>query len=232
MTEPLHDLSAHALLAGYRARHFSPVDVLDSVLHHVERWEPHIAASWLLRPDAVRAQARASEARWRRGEPCGALDGVPVTIKDNIATAGDPVPLGTRAVPLLPATADAPPAARLREAGAILLCKTTMPDYGMLSSGLSTFHRLSRNPWDLALTPGGSSAGAGAAAAPRLDVREEQARERVDRGAQRRVARRVGHDAEAGARGAVTSTSDPRGNVLPAKRQTPAPTAHAGRFPR
>ncbi|HNK54227.1 MAG TPA: amidase, partial [Ottowia sp.] len=59
MTEPLHDLSAHALLAGYRARHFSPVDVLDSVLHHVERWEPHIAASWLLRPDAVRAQARA-----------------------------------------------------------------------------------------------------------------------------------------------------------------------------
>lgn len=165
MTEPLHDLSAHALLAGYRARHFSPVDVLDSVLHHVERWEPHIAASWLLRPDAVRAQARASEARWRRGEPCGALDGVPVTIKDNIATAGDPVPLGTRAVPLLPATADAPPAARLREAGAILLCKTTMPDYGMLSSGLSTFHRLSRNPWDLALTPGGSSAGAGAGAA-------------------------------------------------------------------
>ncbi len=165
MTACLHDLSAHALLAGYRARQFSPVDVAQSVLARIERWEPHIAATWLLRPEAVLAQARAAEARWRRGEPCGALDGVPVTLKDNIATAGDPVPLGTRAVPLLPAAADAPPAARVREAGAVILCKTTMPDYGMLSSGLSTFHRLSRNPWDLALTPGGSSAGAGAGAA-------------------------------------------------------------------
>ena len=165
MTACLHDLSAHALLAGYRARQFSPVDVAQSVLARIERWEPHIAATWLLRPEAVLAQARAAEARWWRGEPCGALDGVPVTLKDNIATAGDPVPLGTRAVPLLPAAADAPPAARVREAGAVILCKTTMPDYGMLSSGLSTFHRLSRNPWDLALTPGGSSAGAGAGAA-------------------------------------------------------------------
>ena len=161
----LHDLSAAELLAGYARRSLSPVDVARDVLEHIARWEPHLAATWLLRPDAALAQARESEARWLRGAPCGPLDGVPVTLKDNIATAGDPVPLGTRAVPLLPATADAPPAARLREAGAILLCKTTMPDYGMLSSGLSTFHRLSRNPWDLALTPGGSSAGAGAGAA-------------------------------------------------------------------
>jgi aspartyl-tRNA(Asn)/glutamyl-tRNA(Gln) amidotransferase subunit A len=94
-----------------------------------------------------------------------ALDGVPVTIKDNIATHGDPTPLGTAASELIPAPADAPPAARLREAGAVLLCKTTMPDYGMLSSGLSSFHALSRNPWDLSKTPGGSSAGGGAAAA-------------------------------------------------------------------
>ncbi len=65
----------------------------------------------------------------------------------------------------MPAAEDAPPAARLREAGAVILCKTTMPDYGMLSSGLSSFHPLTRNPWDLALNPGGSSAGAGAAAA-------------------------------------------------------------------
>ena len=167
MTACLHDLSAHALLAGYRARQFSPVDVAQSVLARTERWEPHIAATWLLRPEAVLAQARAAEARWWRGEPCGALDGVPDTLKDNIATAGDPVPLGTRAVPLLPAAADAPPAARVREAGAVILCKTTMPDYGMLSSGLSTFHRLSRNPWDQALAPGGSSAGAGGGAAGR-----------------------------------------------------------------
>ncbi len=165
MTTALHDLSAHQLLAGYRTRRFSPVEVVQAVLARIERWEPHIAATWLLRPEAALAQARESEARWRKGAPIGALDGVPITIKDNIATAGDPTPLGTRAVPLTPAPADAPPAARVREAGAIVVTKTTMPDYGMLSSGLSTFHRISRNPWDLTRTPGGSSAGAGAAAA-------------------------------------------------------------------
>jgi aspartyl-tRNA(Asn)/glutamyl-tRNA(Gln) amidotransferase subunit A len=93
------------------------------------------------------------------------LDGVPVTIKDNIATKGQPVPLGAASVKLVPAPADAPPAARLREAGAIIFSKTTMPDYGMLSSGLSSFHPLTRNPWDLSKNPGGSSSGAGAAAA-------------------------------------------------------------------
>jgi Asp-tRNA(Asn)/Glu-tRNA(Gln) amidotransferase A subunit family amidase len=75
------------------------------------------------------------------------------------------VPLGTLATDLTPASANAPPAARLFEAGAVMVCKTTMPDYGMLSSGLSSFHALSRNPWDLSKTPGGSSAGGGAAAA-------------------------------------------------------------------
>jgi len=75
------------------------------------------------------------------------------------------VPLGSAATDLVPAADDAPPSARLRESGAVILGKTTMPDYGMLSSGLSSFHALARNPWDLSLNPGGSSAGAGAAAA-------------------------------------------------------------------
>ncbi len=90
---------------------------------------------------------------------------MPITIKENIATKGVPVPLGTAATELVPAAADAPAAARVREAGAIVLAKTTMPDYGMLSSGRSSFHPLTRNPWNLAWNPGGSSAGAGAAAA-------------------------------------------------------------------
>ncbi|HRL36892.1 MAG TPA: amidase family protein, partial [Ottowia beijingensis] len=94
----LHELGAHELLAGYRARTFSPLDVAQAVLAQIERWEPHIAATWLLRPELALAQARTSEARWARGEPCGALDGVPITVKENIATAGDPVPLGTLAV--------------------------------------------------------------------------------------------------------------------------------------
>ena len=161
----LHDLPAQDLLAAYRQRTLSPVEVMQAVLAHMARWEPHIRATYLLRPEHALAQARQSEARWQRGEPQGLLDGVPVTIKENIATQGDPTPLGTAAVPLVPAAADAPPAARLREAGAVMVAKTTMPDYGMLSSGLSSFHPLSRNPWDVSKGPGGSSAGAGAAAA-------------------------------------------------------------------
>jgi aspartyl-tRNA(Asn)/glutamyl-tRNA(Gln) amidotransferase subunit A len=161
----LHELSARELIAGYRAKRLSPVEVTRSVLGHVERWEPHLQATWLLRPEAALEQARAAEARWDRGEPLGPLDGVPTTIKENIATRGDPMPAGTAATDLRPAASDAPPAARLKEAGAVILAKTTMPDYGMLSSGLSSFHALARNPWDRSRTPGGSSAGASAAAA-------------------------------------------------------------------
>lgn len=163
--QALHELPAHALLHAYRARSLSPVEVMHSLLAHVQRWEPMLGATYLLRPETALAQARASEARWLRGEPMGLLDGVPATVKDNIATLGDPTPLGTAATALEPALQDAPPAARLREAGAILFAKTTMPDYGMLSSGLSSLHGNTFNPWDTSKTPGGSSAGAGAAAA-------------------------------------------------------------------
>ncbi len=160
----LHDRSAVDLLALYARREASPVEVCTGLLAHIERCEPRIAATWALDAEAALQAARDSEARWRRGEAL-ALDGVPVTIKDNIATRGVPVPLGCAATLLVPAAADAPPAARLREAGAVLIAKTTMPDLGMLSSGLSSFHALARNPWDLSKNPGGSSAGAAAACA-------------------------------------------------------------------
>jgi aspartyl-tRNA(Asn)/glutamyl-tRNA(Gln) amidotransferase subunit A len=161
----LHDLSAVDLIAGYRAKQFSPSEVLEDVLAHIAVWEPHIKALYLFDPEGARATAKASTDRWNKGEPVGTLDGVPVTIKDNIATKDQPVPLGAASVKLVPSPKDAPPAARLREAGAMIFSKTTMPDYGMLSSGLSSFHPLTRNPWDLSKNPGGSSAGAGAAGA-------------------------------------------------------------------
>src|SRR5436309_1331620 len=161
----LHDLSAVDLTAGFRAKQFSPSEVLEDVLAHIAVWEPHIKALYAFDPEGARATAKTSTERWHRGEPVGALDGVPVTIKENIATKGVPVPLGAATTKLVPAAADAPPAARLREAGAVIFSKTTMPDYGMLSSGLSSFHPLTRNPWDLSKNPGGSSAGAGAAGA-------------------------------------------------------------------
>jgi aspartyl-tRNA(Asn)/glutamyl-tRNA(Gln) amidotransferase subunit A len=161
----LHDLSAVDLIAGFRGGQFSPSEVLEDVLSHIAVWEPYIKALYAFDPDGARTAAKASTERWQKGEPMGPLDGVPATIKDNIATKGVPVPLGAASVKVAPAPVDAPPAARLREAGAIIFSKTTMPDYGMLSSGLSSFHPLTRNPWDLAKNPGGSSAGAGAAAA-------------------------------------------------------------------
>lgn len=161
----LADMTAVDLLAGYAARTFSPVEVVDAVIDRVERAEPTLRALYAFDPERARKAAAESATRWSDGAPCGPLDGVPITIKENIATTGEPVPLGTAATTLVPATADAPPAARVREAGAILLAKTTMPDWGMLSSGVSSFHPLTRNAWNQDWNPGGSSAGAGAAAA-------------------------------------------------------------------
>nr|WP_027942349.1 amidase [Amycolatopsis taiwanensis] len=157
-------LSAKDLLAEYRKATLSPVEVTEAVLARIDALEPDLHALYAFDPEQARSAAKASEQRWRSGT-AGALEGIPLTLKENIATRGVPVPLGTAATELQPAPVDAPAAARAREAGAVLLAKTTMPDYGMLTSGLSSFHTATRNPWDTARTPGGSSAGAAAAAA-------------------------------------------------------------------
>jgi aspartyl-tRNA(Asn)/glutamyl-tRNA(Gln) amidotransferase subunit A len=161
----IHDMTAADLLAAYKTKKLSPLEAVDAVIARIETWEPKLKALYAPDFEGARNAARESEKRWQQGKPQGALDGVPITIKENIATKGVPVPLGTAATELVPAAADAPAAARVREAGAVILAKTTMPDYGMLSSGRSSFHPLTRNPWNLAWNPGGSSAGAGAAAA-------------------------------------------------------------------
>ena len=169
MTAALHALSVAELGALYRRGELSPVEVARDVIAHVQRCEPTLHATWAFDPEAALAMAREAQTRYLRAQPLSALDGVPVTIKENIATQGLPLAMGSAASVLVPAAADAPPAARLREAGAVFIARTTMPDYGMLSSGLSSFHAQfggpARNPWDLSKTPGGSSAGAGAAAA-------------------------------------------------------------------
>src|ERR1700720_3147696 len=120
---PLHDLSAVDLIAGFRAKQFSPAEVLEDVLAHIARWEPHIKALYAFDPEGARATAKASTERWRKDQPVGPLDGVPATVKENIATTGVPVPRGAVTTRLVPAAADAPPAARLREAGAVIFSK-------------------------------------------------------------------------------------------------------------
>ncbi len=165
MGTQLHELSAAELGALYAKGEASPVEATEAVIAHIARWEPKLCATYAYDPEGALAMARESQARWQRGQALGPLDGVPALIKENIATKGVPMPVGTAATVLTPMAEDAPPAARLREAGVVFLGKSTMPDYGMLSSGLSSFHKLARNPWDLSKNPGGSSAGAGAAAA-------------------------------------------------------------------
>jgi aspartyl-tRNA(Asn)/glutamyl-tRNA(Gln) amidotransferase subunit A len=161
----MFDMSLAALVDAFRRKAFTPLDSWDALEKHIDAWEPHINALYAYDPAAARAEAEASTQRWATGEPIGPFDGVPVTVKELIATQGDPIPQGSAAIPLVPATEDAPPVARLREAGAILFAKTTVPDLAMLSSGVSTFHGITRNPWNLTRNPGGSSAGAGAAGA-------------------------------------------------------------------
>src|SRR4051794_22166963 len=159
------DISAVELERLYADGEIDPVAVWRSVRERMDAWEPVVHAA-SHRDDATsESEARAAAQRWRTGRPRGPLDGVPVTVKENIATAGIPTPLGTAAAELVPAAADAPVVARLREAGAVVVAKTTMPDYGMLTSGVSSLHGTTRNPWNPAWTPGGSSAGAAAAAA-------------------------------------------------------------------
>ncbi|MCE4553841.1 amidase [Pelomonas cellulosilytica] len=158
-------LDAAELLALYRTGALSPVEVMRDVLDHAACREGELHALCAIDAEGALAAARDSEARWRTGA-ARALDGVPVTLKENIAVPGAASRAGTAATPDgARFDFEAPPAARLRDAGAIAWARTTMPDYGMLSSGLSSLYaEPARNPWDPALTPGGSSAGAAAAA--------------------------------------------------------------------
>lgn len=158
-------MSATALLEGYADGSLSPVDAMEAVLDRVNAVNPALNAIFVLRAEEAMTAARASEARWHANSPTGALDGVPVTVKDSIALAGWPYWRGTRGRVGTVSQDDAPPAARLKEAGAIVFGKTTMPDYGLLPAGVSSAHGTTRNPWNLSMNTGGSSSGAAAAIA-------------------------------------------------------------------
>ncbi|GAA5032821.1 amidase [Terrabacter aeriphilus] len=158
-------LGATELLTAYAAGTTSPVEVLDDVRAVVEAREPTLNAFWVHDLDAARDAARSSEQRWRDHRPRGPLDGVPVTVKENLGRAGVPMPAGNAGVTPTVPRRSSPVVERLDEAGAVLLGSTVMPDWGMLSSGVSSLHGITRSPWDPSLTTGGSSSGAGAAAA-------------------------------------------------------------------
>ena len=169
MNSDLTQCSATELLALYRAKQASPVEATQAVLDRIDRLNPQLLALCHVAYDDALAAARVSEDRWLRGQPCGPLDGVPTSIKDLILTKGWPTLRGSRTVDAAQAwDVDAPVTARLREAGAVLLGKTSTPEFGCKGETNSPRTGITRNPWDLSKTPGGSSGGAAAAVAAGL----------------------------------------------------------------
>jgi aspartyl-tRNA(Asn)/glutamyl-tRNA(Gln) amidotransferase subunit A len=165
----LTQCTATDLLDLYRRRQASPVEAVGAVVDRIERLQPVLNCFALVAAEEAVAEAAASAARWQVGEPIGSLDGVPVSIKDLILTRGWPTLRGSRTVdPDQPWEVDAPVTARLREAGAVLIGKTTTPEFGCKGETNSPLTGITRNPWDPAKTPGGSSGGTAAAVAAGL----------------------------------------------------------------
>jgi len=164
--EELVKMSVRELVGAYSKRSLSPVEVLKTTLAHAESVNPVINALFCFRPEEALAVAKASEVRWKAKTPLGLLDGVPTTVKDSVAIEGWHSTHGIKANrDLPPSTYNSPPALALQESGAPIFAKTTMPDCGLLASGVSSMHGITRNPWGLAWNTGGSSSGAGAAIA-------------------------------------------------------------------
>ncbi|WP_232314842.1 amidase family protein [Oceanibaculum pacificum] len=159
-------LSATELLRHYQRKTLSPVEVTKAVLARIEAVDRHVNAFCLVDHDAAIAAARTSEARWMQREPRGMVDGIPATVKDLLLSDGWPTLRGSKTVDRNRKwSEDAPAVARLREEGAVLLGKTTTPEYGWKGVTDSPVTGITRNPWDTSKTPGGSSGGAAAAAA-------------------------------------------------------------------
>ncbi|MEV5877944.1 amidase [Streptomyces sp. NPDC052101] len=162
----LTDLTAVQLLDGYRKGEFSPVEATEQALERARRTQPEVNAFVRLTEEDARARARESEERWRRGEPAGLLDGVPVTVKDILLLRGHPTLRGSRTISDQGSwDEDAPSVARLREHGAVFLGKTTTPEFGWKGVTDSPLTGITRNPHDHSRTAGGSSGGSAAAVA-------------------------------------------------------------------
>lgn len=167
--DDLVSLDATELLLGYATGALDPREVCEAVLARVEEVGPRINAFSVVEADLARAAAADSAGRWATGQPSGVLDGIPLTLKENVATAGTSRPSGTAACADAPVdTVDGPVAMLTGRAGAVRVGKTVMPDYGMLSSGVSSLHGVTRSPWNPEWTVGGSSSGSSAATAARL----------------------------------------------------------------
>jgi aspartyl-tRNA(Asn)/glutamyl-tRNA(Gln) amidotransferase subunit A len=153
-------MSAADLLAKYRSRALSPVEATQAALTQIAKHDHVLNAFIIVSDQEAMASARQSEARWRRGEPIGLVDGVPTSIKDVLVMKGHPTRRGSLTTSDKPEVEDAPATARLREHGAVFIGKTTTPEFGWKAVTDSPLSGITRNPWDITKTSGGSSGGA------------------------------------------------------------------------
>ena len=161
-------MSASDLSAAIRAKRVSPVEVVKAVLDRIERLNPRLNAYCTVTAESARREAAAAEAAVMRGDALGPLHGVPVSVKDLVITRGVRTTFGSRIYENNVPQEDAPLVERLKAAGAILVGKTTTPEFGWKGVTDSPLLGITRNPWNPERTPGGSSGGAGAAVAAGL----------------------------------------------------------------
>jgi aspartyl-tRNA(Asn)/glutamyl-tRNA(Gln) amidotransferase subunit A len=158
----------HGLHAAYTRGDVAPSAVLEAMLARIDRLDGRIGAYLTVLRDEAVAAAREADARYRRGAPLGPLDGIPLALKDNLCARGTRTTAGSRILETFVAPYDATVVARLRAGGAVLLGKTNLDEFAMGSSTEFSAYHLTRNPWDLARVPGGSSGGSAAAVAAGL----------------------------------------------------------------
>ena len=158
-------MDAVTLAARVRAKELSAVEVAEAVIAHMEAVEPHVHAFCTPAPDYARAAARQVDAKIAAGEDPGPLAGVPVGIKDLVCTKDLPTVSGSIAYKDFVAEEDDVVVERLRDAGAVILGKTNVPEFGYSGASHNAVFEATRNPWNLERAPGGSSAGSGAAVA-------------------------------------------------------------------
>lgn len=156
------------LAQGLRERHFASAAVVEACLDRIARIDPTLNSFCHVDADGARLAARDSDARFAAGQPRSAMEGVPVSVKDNILVRGMPATWGSRAFQKFVPEVDELPIARLRAAGAIIVGKTNVPELTLEGYTANDLFGVTRNPWDTALTPGGSSGGAAAGVAAGL----------------------------------------------------------------
>ena len=167
---PATALTMHDVTARYRRGDLRPSDVAAAYLARIERLDGRVGAYITVVRDQALAAAHAADERYRAGRPLGALDGVPVAIKDVFCTRGVTTTCGSRILHGFVPPYDATCVARLMAGGAVMLGKTNMDEFAMGSSTEHSAYQLTRNPWDLARVPGGSSGGSAAAVAGELAI--------------------------------------------------------------